>query len=261
MMSRSGALVGHGGPDLCVQSLRPRKHLACTPCAAARRLPAFQQGSREIEAQTCGRCYGFAAANATPARSCRRRTRTCLSATAAAVEQSVAATSLTEAALALESWLASNGGLPAQGAHPSDVPVDVGDTALGFVCVRDVQAGEVRVEADKCAALLITSSSCLAAIFSQVQHLGGSLCNIFCCGIVGLRAPSTIARSVRVWGAQLRTRWMVASAQRTENVITEARNVAASSRAPVAFEMLPLCCAWPVILRTDPSAYHSCCRS
>ncbi len=184
MLSKLGALIGHGGPELCLQPLRPRQLLARTRCAAARR-SAFPQGVRDVEAQACGCRHSCYPADATPARACRRRTRTSVSATAAAVEHSVAATSLTEAALALETWMASNGGrLPAQGARPSDVPTDVGGTALGFVCTRDVQAGEVRVETENCAAFAPadSGSGVAKAAFERqpVQHLSGGRCGRGC---------------------------------------------------------------------------------
>ena len=39
--------------------------------------------------------------------------------------------------------MAAESGLPPQSARPSDVPSNVGGTALGFICSRDMQAGEV----------------------------------------------------------------------------------------------------------------------
>jgi len=55
----------------------------------------------------------------------------------------MAAGSLVDAATALEARMATEGGLQEQLARPSGVPSDVGGTALGFVCSRDVQSGEV----------------------------------------------------------------------------------------------------------------------
>ncbi len=81
------------------------------------------------------------AAVASPPR--RRRTRASVSAAAVAVEPSVAAGSLVDAATALEARMTAEGGLPEQLARPSGVPSDVGGMTLGFVCSRDVQSGEV----------------------------------------------------------------------------------------------------------------------
>ena len=55
----------------------------------------------------------------------------------------MAAAPLVDAAIALQAHMAAEGGLPEQSARPSSMPSNVGGTALGFVCTRDVQSGEV----------------------------------------------------------------------------------------------------------------------
>ena len=130
--------------NLLLQVHAPVRQSARTPCSAARRA-LVQQGSQVNQTQACG-CHraSNAFAPALPSRVRRRRTRATPSAAATAVEHSVAAASLVDAAVALAARMADDGGLPAQSARPSDVPSDMGGTTLGFVCSRDVSAGEVQ---------------------------------------------------------------------------------------------------------------------
>ena len=155
MMSRPSHARGPAGsPGTSQPALRPiccrlrsdmlfpaRGHrlAACTPRMTAGRPPAQQR--HVTEAHRCQCAMRIDADVASPPR--RRRTRVRASAAAAAVEHSVVAGSFVDAATALKASMAAAGGLPEQLARPSSVPSDVGGTALGFVCSRDVQSGEV----------------------------------------------------------------------------------------------------------------------